>query len=105
MLTEFVESLDCSIEDFYREVRDAQAEDQDEYLKYFIDCLLASADYESFYKVMSKHGKLQQAAGGAASTSAADSKADSKKLERKASSSKKGDDDDEDYAADGKDSK
>ena len=105
MLTEFVETLDCTIEEFYREVRDAQADDDDEYLKYFIDCLLASADYESFYKVMSKHGKLQQMSGGAGS--GADAKADSKRLERKVSSSKKGvdDDEDEDYAADGKDAK
>ena len=56
--------MDCSIEDFYREVRDAQHDVEedpnsvDEYLKYFIDCLLASADYDSFYRVMAKQGRL-----------------------------------------------
>ena len=33
------------------EVREAQTETTDPFLKTFIDCLLASADYESFYKV------------------------------------------------------
>ena len=106
MLTDYVESLDCTIEEFYREVREAQAEAQDEYLKYFIDCLLASADYESFYKVMSKHGKLHQHAGGGGGS---DAKAAAKHLDRKASRSRKGEEDDEeegeDYVADGKDSK
>ena len=56
--------MDCTIEDFYREVRDTQREFEedpssaDEYLQYFIDCLLASADYDSFYRVMAKQGRL-----------------------------------------------
>mmetsp|Transcript_23980 Transcript_23980/g.35194 ORF Transcript_23980/g.35194 Transcript_23980/m.35194 type:complete len:170 (+) Transcript_23980:89-598(+) len=101
-LTTYVESLDCTIEEFYREVRDAQKETNEEYLQYFIDCLLASADYESFYKVMSKHGKLQQQTKGK-TVARADSKADSKRSERKVVSSKKGeDDDDEDDIADSK---
>lgn len=37
-------------------MRDAQEETTDAYLQTFIDCLLASADYESFYKVMSREG-------------------------------------------------
>jgi len=48
-----------SINDFYREVRDAQNETDDPYLLTFIDCLLASADYESFYKVMAREGIKQ----------------------------------------------
>lgn len=51
-----MKTLDCSIEEFYRDVRDAQTDCSDVYLSTFIDCLLASADYESFYKVMSKEG-------------------------------------------------
>ena len=54
-MTKHLEGLDCSIEEFYRDVKDAQHEDNDEYLQYFIDCLLASADYESFYKVRFRH--------------------------------------------------
>jgi len=38
-------------------VRESQEETTDPYLKTFIDCLLASADYESFYKVMVREGK------------------------------------------------
>ena len=53
----YLKTLDVSIEDFYREVRDAQDETVDPYLQTFIDCLLASADYDSFYKVMSREGE------------------------------------------------
>jgi hypothetical protein len=59
--------------------------------------LLASADYESFYKVMSKHGKLKKA-------SKADAKADAKPVSSSSvAASKKGtDDDDDDRRADSK---
>jgi hypothetical protein len=56
-LTEYLMTLDSSIEDFYAEVREAQDESVDPYLRTFIDCLVASADYDSFYKVMVKEGK------------------------------------------------
>jgi len=61
-LTEYVQTLECSIEEFYREVREAQDETTDPYLKTFIECLLASADYESFYKVMVREGKKKSLA-------------------------------------------
>lgn len=61
-LTKFVTSIDCSIEEFYAEVREAQDESVDPYLRVFIDCLLASADYESFYKVMVREGKKRSLA-------------------------------------------
>lgn len=50
-------TLDVTIEEFYQDVRDAQNDTTDPYLLTFIDCLLASADYESFYKVMSREGQ------------------------------------------------
>ena len=56
-LTKFVSSIDVSIEEFYAEVRETQEESMDPYLRVFVDCLLASADYESFYKVMVREGK------------------------------------------------
>jgi hypothetical protein len=56
-LTEYLSTMDHSIEDFYAEVREAQDESCDPYLRTFIDCLVASADYDSFYKVMVKEGK------------------------------------------------
>ena len=61
-LTKFVSSIDCSIEEFYAEVRTVQEESLDPYLRVFVDCLLASADYESFYKVMVREGKKKAVA-------------------------------------------
>jgi hypothetical protein len=56
-LTDYLKTLDVTIEDFYAEVRQTQDENEDPYLQQFIRCLLASADYESFYRVMYKEGK------------------------------------------------
>lgn len=56
-LETYLRTLDVTIEEFYRDVRDAQEETTDPYMQTFIDCLLASADYESFYKVMSREGE------------------------------------------------
>jgi len=56
-LTDYLMALDRNIEDFYTEVRESQDDAMDPYLKTFVDCLLASADYESFYKVMVREGK------------------------------------------------
>jgi hypothetical protein len=56
-LTDYLMTLDKNVEDFYAEVRECQDESMDPYLKTFVDCLLASADYESFYKVMVREGK------------------------------------------------
>ena len=78
--------MDCSIEEFYQDVRDAQRDNNetDPYILVFIDCLLASADYDSFYKVMYKQGLLSKAkknAGGFQpmhGNYVADAKADSK---------------------------
>ena len=46
------------MEELYREVRETQSETSDPFLKTFIDCLLASADYESFYKVFAVVDKI-----------------------------------------------
>ena len=56
-LETYLKEINVSISEFYQEVRDAQNETHDPYLLTFIDCLLASADYESFYKVMTREGK------------------------------------------------
>jgi hypothetical protein len=54
-------TLDIPIEEFYRHVRDAQNEEEvDPYIATFIDCLIASTDYDSFYRVMSREGKRSQ---------------------------------------------
>jgi hypothetical protein len=57
-LETYLKEINVSITEFYQEVRDAQNETHDPYLLTFIDCLLASADYESFYKVMTREGWL-----------------------------------------------
>lgn len=51
---------------------------------------MASADYDSFYRVMSRHGNLAKASGNVPI------KAAPKNMSRKAAASKKGDDDFED---------
>jgi The ARF-like 2 binding protein BART len=56
-LTEYLETIGCSVEDLYAEVRETREQTTDAYLLLFIDCLVASADYDSFYKVMLKEGK------------------------------------------------
>jgi len=56
-LVEYLSTLDKSITEFYAELKDVQDDTMDPYLKTFVDCLLASADYESFYKVMVREGK------------------------------------------------
>mmetsp|Transcript_18398 Transcript_18398/g.26522 ORF Transcript_18398/g.26522 Transcript_18398/m.26522 type:complete len:174 (+) Transcript_18398:166-687(+) len=76
-LMEYLNTIDCEIEQFYKEVRAAQNEVTEPYIATFIDCLLASTDYESFYKVMAREGS-KSAARRAALNIAADSKAESK---------------------------
>lgn len=95
-MTSYLETLDCSIEDFYREVRNAQHESHEEYIQYFIDCLLASADYDSFYKVMSRHGSLAKKSANIPI------KAESKPTVRRQASKKGDDDDDDDKVPDSK---
>ena len=98
-LVSYLNTLEVSIEDFYRDVRDAQNDTTDPYLLTFIDCLLASADYESFYKVMSREGQksasrkyMGMKKNPAAAIVEADAKAESKspsgKFEAKGASSK-----------------
>jgi hypothetical protein len=43
VLTDYIESLDCSIEDFYREVKETGIATEDPYLQKFVECLMASA--------------------------------------------------------------
>lgn len=60
-LTDYLKTLDTSIEDFYKAVREYEEEDgSDQYIGHFIKCLLASMSYESFYRVMAKEGKRKK---------------------------------------------
>ena len=56
----YLKTLDIPIDEFYREVRDAQNETEDPYISTFIDCLVASTDYDSFYRVMAREGQRSQ---------------------------------------------
>lgn len=56
-LETYLKTLSVPIDEFYREVRDAQVETEDPYISTFIDCLIASTDYDSFYKVMAREGQ------------------------------------------------
>lgn len=81
MLETYINSLDCDIAEFYREVRETQQETDDPYLLTFIDCLLASCDYESFYKVMAREGR-KRAAAKLSQGGVADAKAEAKSPQR-----------------------
>lgn len=91
--------LDIPIEEFYRDVRDAQHEVNDPYVQTFIDCLLASADYSSFYKVMAREGAKSLALKKIQSASPhkiAESKTESKSVDTDYGEKKRYDDDDGD---------
>ncbi len=65
-LTTYISSLNSTIEEFYDEVSTFKNEENDPYIAQFIECLLASADYDSFYRVMVREGKKSKAARAAA---------------------------------------
>jgi The ARF-like 2 binding protein BART len=54
-LEEFIEREGATQEEFYAAIRDNQ-DSRDPGIKLFVTCLLASADYDSFFKVMVKVG-------------------------------------------------
>ncbi|CAM9406241.1 unnamed protein product [Discosporangium mesarthrocarpum] len=55
-LEDFIEREGSTITDFYNVIRDHQGS-TDPQVQLFIDCLLASADYDSFFNVMKKEGR------------------------------------------------
>ena len=104
-LVVYLNTLDVSIEEFYKDVHEAQNEEtDDQYIRTFIDCLLASTDYDSFYRVMAREGSKS-----AARKSSLRLKADSKTPERKMDDGKydtpsKLRDDEDDYPSEKKSS-
>jgi hypothetical protein len=111
-LETYLKTLNTTIEDFYSEVRNVTEEGTDAYLNQFVRCLLASADYESFYRVMHKEGKkkaLELKTGGPTVkvTLAAEAKGEAKTTSAaEYGGSKVGadDDDDADFKSEGKSS-
>lgn len=94
-LQDYIESLDVSVAEFYRELAAVKddPEIKDKKLLHFVDYLIACTDYPSFYKVMVRAAKKQRVD--------LDSRAESKSEGK----SSHGDDDAKGSKAEGKDSK
>lgn len=63
-LSDYIESLDVSIEEFYEQCADVKNDPTitDKKLLHFVNYLLACTDYDSFYKIMVRAAKKQQTA-------------------------------------------
>ena len=61
-LQDYIESLDVSIEEFYKELGDIKDDPsiKDKKLLHFVNYLLACTDYDSFYKVMVRAAKKEK---------------------------------------------
>ncbi len=72
-LSKYIESLNCSVEEFYDELAAIKDDEsiKDKKLLHFVNYLVACTDYPSFYKVMYRAAKKATAAQ-------ADSKAEGK---------------------------
>jgi hypothetical protein len=59
VLSEYIESLDVSVNEFYRELAEIKDDPniKDKKLLHFVNYLIASTDYESFYKIMGRVAK------------------------------------------------
>lgn len=59
ILSEYITSLDVSPNEFYRELEAVQNDPniKDKKLRHFVNYLIASTDYESFYKIMGRAAK------------------------------------------------
>lgn len=79
-LTDYIESLDVSIEDFFFQLEDIKNDPkvEDKKLLHFCNYLLACTDYPAFYKVMVRAAKKQKNKPGKGGDSKVDSKAESK---------------------------
>lgn len=101
-LSDYINSLDVSIEDFFFQLEDVRSDPnlKDKKLKNFVNYLLASTDYPAFYKVMVRAAKKQYKDGVLIAESKLSS-GESKMADSK-SSSKTGDYSDDDYSADAK---
>ncbi|CAM9230055.1 unnamed protein product [Scytosiphon promiscuus] len=56
-LEEFIDSEGSSINEFYTVIREHQGNPDPQVVQLFINCLLASADYDSFFNVMKKEAE------------------------------------------------
>lgn len=66
VLSEYIASLDVSVNEFYRELLEVRDDPniKDKKLIHFVNYLIASTDYESFYKIMGRVAKKARKAEG-----------------------------------------
>ena len=59
VLSDYISSLDVSVNEFYRELLEIKDDPniKDKKLQHFVNYLVASTDYESFYKIMGRAAK------------------------------------------------
>jgi hypothetical protein len=95
VLSDYIESLDVSVTDFYKELQQVRddPEIKDKKLLHFVNYLVASTDYESFYKIMGRAAKKARAEADAGAPDRAESKSESKEDEGRKAEGKGGDDD------------
>ncbi len=60
-LSDYINSLECSIEEFYDELAEIKNDPniKDKKLLHFVNYLIACTDYNSFYKVMARAAKKE----------------------------------------------
>jgi hypothetical protein len=102
-LQEYIESLNVSVEEFYRELGDVQNDPtiKDKKLLHFVNYLIACTDYDSFYKVMVRAAKKEKKAEAKLGAAAGDNpggKGEGKTYDN----GRGGDDGDDDVRADSK---
>mmetsp|Transcript_999 Transcript_999/g.1660 ORF Transcript_999/g.1660 Transcript_999/m.1660 type:complete len:189 (+) Transcript_999:66-632(+) len=66
VLSDYISTLNVSVTDFYRELQDVMNDPdiKDKKLLHFVNYLVASTDYESFYKIMGRAAKRARRAEG-----------------------------------------
>lgn len=92
VLSDYIESLDVSVNDFYRELQDVQndPEIKDKKLLHFVNYLVASTDYESFYKIMGRAAKKARQEEGIPDQAESKSSAGESKTSERGSSKAEG---------------
>jgi hypothetical protein len=55
----FIRDTGYTVEEFYRELKEVQQRGENADDLHFVECLLTSADYESFYRVMVREARRQ----------------------------------------------
>lgn len=98
VLSDYIESLDVSVTEFYKELQQVRddPEVKDKKLVHFVNYLVASTDYESFYKIMGRAAKRARQEADALGKAESKTGDESKSDEGRKAEGKGGDDDDRD---------